>query len=293
MNIRTAVIVATKDRPLEIANLLDALAAQTVAPDQIFVSACDPKDITGSLTVGDNVKTLFGAPGSSVQRNRALFEVRGRFDIVIFFDDDFVPSRFWIQQAKALFATYPDVICATGKVLADGVMSGGIEWTEGRSIVAKADASGIKTIDEYNAQDNHSPYGCNMAFRAENIEHLTFDERLILYGWLEDLDFSYRAGPKMVWTDAIWGVHLGTRRGRSPGRRFGYSQMVNPCYLVQKGTMTHLNAAQTILRALAGNAIGSFTPSSHIDRRGRLKGNIIAIKDILLGCSTPEKAAEL
>lgn len=293
MKLRTAVIIATKDRPLEVANLLDILAAQTEVPDQIVVSACDPRDIPADITETNNVKILFGTPGSSVQRNRALSEIRGKFEIIIFFDDDFIPSRFWIQQAHAFFATYPLVVCATGKVLADGVMGAGIEWSDGRSLVGRADASGANVIEAYKIQINHSPYGCNMAFRADAIEHLTFDERLILYGWLEDRDFSYRAGPQKVWTDALWGVHLGTRSGRSSGRRLGYSQVANPLYLLHKRTMTPLEVARAISRALVGNGFGSLTPNSHVDRRGRLKGNVIAIRDILLGRSAPEKAAEL
>jgi len=293
MNASTAIIIATKGRPQELSNLLDALAGQTVAPELIVVSACDRHDVLPGELDARHVKVLFGPPGSSVQRNRALSEVRGKHDIVVFFDDDFVPSRFWIEQVKALFAARPDVVCATGKVLTDGVTSGGIDWQVGRSIVDKADVSGTTAISNYDVQSDHPPYGCNMAFRAKNIEHLTFDERLVLYGWLEDRDFSHRAGAKMVWTDAIWGVHLGTTRGRSSGLRFGYSQLVNPRYLVQKGTMTRLAAAQAIFRALSGNIFGSLLPFPQTDRRGRLKGNMIAIKDIFLARWAPEKASEL
>ncbi len=287
-----AVIIATRGRPKEVSNLLHTLGQQTVVPDIIVVSACDDSDVEDAVHA-TAARVLFGPPGLTAQRNRGLSLTRGKYDTVIFFDDDFIPSRFWIERVQAFLATQPDIVCLTGNVLLDGVVSGGIERSQGQSLVDKADACKKAPIDEYKVKDRQPPYGCNMAFRAKNIEHLTFDERLVLYGWLEDRDFSYRAGPRMVWTDALWGVHLGTNSGRSPGLRLGYSQLVNPCYLFQKGTMSSLDAAQTVFRALAGNMFGSLLPLSQTDRRGRLKGNMIGIKDILLGRLAPERASEL
>lgn len=294
MNLSAVVIIATKGRPQEVSNLLDTLALQTVLPDMIVVSACDPSDIAPSSVIAKNVEIIFGPPGSSVQRNRALSLVSGKGDIVIFFDDDFIPSRYWIEHIKTLFSAKPDVACVTGEVLIDGVPIGGLEWSDGQSIVNKADVSKkIVAVDDYQIQNHRFPYGCNMAFRAKSIENLAFDERLVLYGWLEDRDFSFRAGARMIWTDAVWGVHLGAKRARASGLRFGYSQVVNPWYLMKKGSMTPFDVCRNIFRALAGNALGHLLPNSHIDRWGRLRGNIIAIKDIMFGRWAPERAAEL
>ena len=296
MNPYTAAIIATKGRPEEVANLLDALALQTVRPDIIVVSACDQSDIAQSKVGAENVKVVFGSPGLTAQRNRALSSIREECDIVIFFDDDFIPSRFWIERIQILLAMQPDVVCATGQVLIDGVTIGGLSWPDGQSIVDGADCSvKMVTMNDYKMQDHASPYGCNMAFRAKAIAQLTFDERLVLDGWLEDRDFASRAGAgaKMIWTDAVWGVHLGTRRGRAPGLRFGYSQVVNPWYLMKKGTMTRLEACRSICRGLAKNALGGLFQSSHVDRWGRLRGNMIGIKDIIFGRWAPERVGEL
>jgi glycosyltransferase involved in cell wall biosynthesis len=293
MSTSTAVIVATKGRPRELSNLLDALAAQTVQADLIVVSATDRSDLPPIGNVESNIKTIFGPSGSSAQRNRALEEVRGKCDIIIFFDDDFIPSRFWIENTERLFAAYADVIGLTGEVLADGARTGGIEWSDGRSIVDKTDASCPKAIRDSRVRDGYSPYGCNMAFRAKSIEHLTFDERLVLYGWLEDRDFSFRAGKRMIWTDLVWGVHLGARNGRTSGRKFGYSQIVNPWYLMTKGTMPPLETLAYMARSLLRNAIGTISKDAVIDRRGRLSGNLTGIRDIVCRDWAPEKAAEI
>jgi GT2 family glycosyltransferase len=269
---------------------------QTVRPDLIVVSACDRTDVEQRSVGSNNVEFLFGPPGSAVQRNHALASVRNKYDIVIFFDDDFIPSRFWIERVQMLLAMHSDLVCVTGRVLKDGVKYGGLEWSNGQSKVNKADSLNTTfRMSDYRIQEHHSPYGCNMAFRAKNIADLTFDERLVHYGWLEDRDFAFRAGNagRMIWTDAVWGVHLGTQGGRTSGLRFGYSQVVNPWYLMKKGSITPFNVLRNIFRGLAGNALGSLLPNPRVDRWGRLKGNIIGIKDIMLGRWAPERVAEL
>jgi len=296
MTLSIAVIIATKGRPQEVSHLLETLARQTVPPGSIVVSACGASDVECSGELPPNVKVIFGSPGLTAQRNRALSLIRGEYDIVVFFDDDFVPSRFWIERIQSLFGSQADVGTVTGHVLADAVTIGGMPWSEGQSIVNQADSSEkMPTPDNYSTQIN-SPYGCNMAFRLETIQGLIFDERLALYGWLEDLDFGLRAGKrgKMISTDLVWGVHLGVTGARSSGLRFGYSQVVNPWYLMKKGLITRIDACRRISRGLTGNAIKLVaSQKSHVDRRGRLKGNIIGIKDIIIGRWVPEKVTEL
>jgi glycosyltransferase involved in cell wall biosynthesis len=296
MVLSTAVIIATKDRPQEVSNLIDELALQTVLPDVIVVSACDRSDIAQSVYAAKNVQVLFGQPGLTAQRNRALSLVQKKYDIIIFFDDDFIPSRFWIERLQMLLATQSDVGCVTGRVLIDGVRAGGLEWSYGKSIVSKADSSKkMVTMNDHKTQDFKFAYGCNMAFRARAIEHLKFDERLILYGWLEDRDFGFRTRTRArtVSTDVVWGVHLGIKRGRLVGLRFGYSQVVNPWYLMKKGSMTPLEAYRNIFIALAANGLGIIFGDSRVVRWGRLKGNMIAIKDIIFNHWAPERIAEL
>jgi GT2 family glycosyltransferase len=288
------VIIATKGRPLVLKSLLDTLALQTVQPDIIAISACEASDVPDGH-LARNVEVILGAPGLPAQRNRALASVRGKYDFIVFFDDDFVPSRYWIEHCRTLLMTHPDVVCVTGQVLKDGVKSGGFEWSCGQSIVSKADLARSPTnLRCCEIRDDQSPYGCNMAFRAKSIEHLAFDERLVLYGWLEDRDFGFRAAAqgKLIWTDAMWGVHLGTSGGRGSGLRFGYSQVVNPWYLMTKGSMAPFDVCGQILRGLAANTLGLLRLNSHVDRWGRLRGNLIGLKDIALRRWAPERAVE-
>ena len=144
-------------------------------------------------------------------------------------------------------------------------------------------------------REGEAPYGCNMAFRADLVRGERCDERLVLYAWQEDADFGARAARRgaCVWTDALWGVHLGIKAGRVPGRRLGYSQIVNPVYLTREGTLRSGYSARLTRKNLLANAARSLSPEPFIDRRGWLAGNLLAVRDILLGRLTPERAADL
>jgi hypothetical protein len=44
---------------------------------------------------------------------------------------------------------------------------------------------------------------------------------------------------------------------------------------------------------VVANAVRSLAPEPFVDRRGRLTGNLLAVKDLLLGRLSPERAADL
>jgi hypothetical protein len=294
MALRTAVAIATKGRPQEVEKLLNALERQSLLPDLIVISGSDHADIP--LKVDERVQVILGPPGLPIQRNKALAAVEGKAELVIFFDDDFVPSKFWIERAGKFLLSHPDVVCMSGRVDLDGITTGSIAWLEGRSVVDHADLLATPfSLGNCTIRENETPYGCNMALRADKLVGMTFDENLVLNGWLEDRDFGIRAAAagRIVWTDAVWGVHLGSRSGRSSGLRFGYSQMVNPWYLMNKGVLTPRQAWQNIIKGLLSNTVGDIFLKSAVDRQGRLKGNLIGIKDIVFGVSAPARVEKL
>jgi hypothetical protein len=123
-----------------------------------------------------------------------------------------------------------------------------------------------------------------MAFRSSAIGSHRFDEALPLYGWQEDIDFAAsvsRHGGRLVKTDAFVGVHRGVRSGRTSGKRFGYSQMVNPVYLCRKRTMKRSYAARIMTQNFLANVRGLVRPEPWIDRRGRLFGNLLGLADLV------------
>jgi hypothetical protein len=69
--------------------------------------------------------------------------------------------------------------------------------------------------------------------------------------------------------------------------RLGFSQIVNPLYLVRKGTMRRSHAAKLIARNLLANHAKALAPESHVDRAGRVRGNWRALAQVLRGRIEP------
>lgn len=283
-------IYATFGRAEVLSRTYAAVVRQTLLPRSIIVSSPSVTD-AGTLADAPGVTLLTGPAGSARQRNRALRNLPEGTDIVVFFDDDFVPHPRWIEEVVEVFRGRPDVGAVTGNLIADGIKGPGITVEDAFAMVEAPPPVDIEWLDEH-----YSPYGCNMAFRAEMICNMLFDERLVLYGWLEDRDFGAalaRRGAKLVKVGTALGVHMGVKRGRVSGVKLGYSQIVNPVYLNRKGTMRVGQVIDHIFRNMASNLARSASPEPYIDRAGRLHGNVVGMLDVLRGRLTPEKAAQL
>jgi GT2 family glycosyltransferase len=287
-----AVIIATRGRPEAVKRLIGRLADQSKLPEHIFVVASEAADVAGLEDDQGRLTLHVGRVGSSLQRNDGLALASEQFAYTVFFDDDFVPSRFWIERMVDLFEARPDIAGLTGTVLADGINNAGIAPHDGEAIVARRDCEPVASHDVH---EGFGPYGCNMAFRYSAICGLTFDERLPLYAWLEDTDFGGQVARRggVARADGLWGVHLGIKAGRARGVRLGYSQIANAVYLAGKGMIPIAFLANRAIRNLSINVARAFWPEPFVDRRGRLLGNIIALADVLRGRITPERAAEL
>ena len=283
-------VYATLGRAEVLSRTYEAVARQTLAPTSVIVSCPSPAD-AGTLADAPGVTLVIGPAGAPRQRNRALNNLPEGTEFVVFFDDDFVPHPRWIEEVVAAFRRRPDIGAATGNLLADGIKGPGLSIDEALALVDAPPPAGIDWLEE-----DYSPYGCNMAFRVDMIRGMSFDERLVLYGWLEDRDFGAaleRRGATLVKVGRALGVHMGIKRGRVSGVKLGYSQVVNPVYLNRKGTMRVHQVVDHILRNMGSNLARSANPEPYIDRVGRLHGNVVGMLDVLRGRLTPEKAAQL
>jgi len=289
--VRNVVIIATTGRPEILQQGVDWLFRQTRRPDRIVISAVEPDDVKGlELSPDRQVEVIFAERGLPRQRNAALRHVGADADIIVFFDDDFVPATDYLEALEKAFIERPSLVGATGRLLADGIKTPGISFADA---VAMANGHEAPRIIQERALP--ALYGCNLCIRAEAARGIWFDERLPLYGWQEDVDFSYQLGKLgvLVYTNLLTGVHLGTKRGRTSGKRLGYSQIANPVYLLRKGTIPRRLAWRLMTRNLAANMLRSAWPESYVDRRGRLLGNAAALYDLLRGRINPERILSL
>jgi GT2 family glycosyltransferase len=289
--VRIAVGIATIGRSRLLCDVVGELSRQTRRADRIVISAPTTDDVAG-LPSHPAIEVAIGARGLTHQRN-AILERLEDFDIVQFFDDDFLPSPNYLAVVEWVFDREPDVVMVTGGLIADGILGPGITLDEARRKL---------NTDRPDAARNEleqvpNGYGCNMAVRlaAARAAQCRFDERLPLYGWLEDVDFSRQLAHhgRIVKVGAARGIHLGIKQGRQSGIRLGYSQIANPIYLSRKGTCPWPRALRMMSRNLAANLLRSLNPEPYIDRVGRVTGNFTAIKDLFTGRLDPQRILEL
>lgn len=286
---RVSIIIPTLNRVDLLPDVLARLDQQTIPPAEVLLSAPDESHVVPYVSQNYLLKSVFGTKGLCAQRNRAMIEALERADIITFFDDDFIPSNDYIENVVAAFRTYPEWVVVMGSLAADGAHGPGFTFSEGLAILRSAEKRRSAEETDYIAK-HPGAYGCNMSIRASCIGALRFDERLVLYGWQEDIDFTnqlLRHG-EIVQTGKLFGVHLGAKSGRVSGVKFGYSQVCNPVYLMKKGTMPVSFAMELMARNLIANITKSVWSEKYIDRKGRLAGNMLAIYHILRGRVTPE-----
>jgi GT2 family glycosyltransferase len=290
--LKIAVGVATLGRREVLSETISVLTKQTRPPDCLVICPARDEDLDHGALHDFPAATFVvaGAVGLCAQRNRIMAEIRNA-DVVVFFDDDFFPCHDYLSHIERIFLSYADVIGITGRPIEDGISGPGLAVAHAHSMVAQASEE-TEEIGE-----TVGTYGCNMAFRMAPIRKHTikFDENLPLYGWQEDIDFSARLAQhgRIIESNLLKGVHLGSKGARSSGVRLGYSQIANPVYLIKKGTMSSSYAIPLMLRNMAANFLRIVNPEPWVDRRGRLKGNALALLDLVLGRSSPQRILDL
>lgn len=293
--VKAAIGIATRGRAEILNETLRELRSQTCQPDRLIVCYTTPADISG-LDDRAGIEFVISAPGLPRQRN-GILDLVSDCDILIFLDDDFFASPRYLEATLLAFSANPDIVGSTGIVLSDGTRGPGITPERARLILADDQRGSSEGAGWDGLVDVAHGYGCNMAIRLSTArEHqLHFDERLPLYAWSEDMDYSLRLKSygRFVKLAGARGVHLGTKKGRSPGKFLGYSQVANPIYLYAKGSYTWSRACRSVGRNLIANLAKSPFPEPWVDRRGRLQGNGIAFLDWLRGRMAPERVLDL
>ncbi len=287
-----AICIATTGRAAILSETLRELGNQKRQPDRVLVCPAKDDDLSAdeAAALPFPVEIVRGERGSSHQRN-ALLRACEDIDIALFVDDDFLLASDYLEELLRLFDGQPDCVVATGRVLADGATGRGYSVEDGRAILREPYPASRTIAPVFNG------YGCNMAIRWSRLRGTGcwFDENLPLYAWAEDVDFSRQATAhgRILKADALVGVHLAWKQGRTSGVRFGYSQVANQVYLARKGTVTRMGALRKASENILANLVGSCRRDGLIDRRGRLIGNVYGIRDLLAGRSSPERILDL
>jgi GT2 family glycosyltransferase len=286
-----AVVIASAGRPALLAEAIETCRAQRDVTFTGVVSVPDERSLPDDMSLPPDWRIVTGVRGLAAQRNAALDALPG-VDVVAFFDDDAVLRPDYLCRAVAFLDTHPDVLGLTGRVLLDGATTGEID----RTVAADALIRSAAASATGGWRPTRELYGCNFVVRVSAAPDLRFDARLPLYSWLEDHDFArrlYKRGTLAKVDDCVIVHRAAASGGRQSHLRLGYSQVMNPVYLHRKGSFPFWLAAQQVVRPVAKNVVLSATGSAVSWRRERLRGNMLAARDVTRGRLTPERITSL
>lgn len=289
---KIAVIICTLNRPDVLHETLLSVKRQSHAPEQILIASPDAKHVLPETGAIPGVIFIQTPIGLAKQRNRALQNIAVDIDLIVFLDDDIELSRSYFAEMARFYDEHPNVVVASGRILHDGGRGTRIERDEARRVCEAYDGE-HHAFDSISYSRVDSGYGCNMVVRSSELGNCRFDERLPLYAWLEDRDFSHRCTkgkfPPIELSNAV-AVHLGWRTGRVSGVRLGFSTVVNPVYLRRNAGTFSLSyiIVHYWLRCLIGNLLGIITGDKEYDRWGLLKGNFLGYWHLFSGKCDPE-----
>jgi GT2 family glycosyltransferase len=291
--VNIAVGIATRGRPDILAETLAELARQTRPADRVLVCHVDAADIGDLPNLHPHVTFLRSPAGLPRQRN-VILDAAEDADVVLFVDDDFFPAPSWLAVLEMVMTSHPGCVVATGTVIADGAKGPGITPQAARQLLGQD----TPPPDPLAVAAYFNGYGCNMALRMSAVRAcgIRVDEALPLYAWYEDIDVTRRlaaaSGGTILRLAGARGVHLGVKSARTPGLRLGYSQVVNPIYLMRKGSFPWNHAIPSAARHCLVNLLRAPLPEPEVDRFGRLRGNLLGLFDLLRGRAHPARILE-
>lgn len=292
-----SVIIASKGRPDMLQGTVDCLMRQTLMPQEIIVAVTGDEDYLPALLSTPRLRLVTSPAGLPIQRNRAIAELHPNSTITAFLDDDVELEDGYLAKICAFMEAHPDVAGFFGAPILDKPRWGQMEREEARRIIQST------SLNVSAPSESRELYGCNMTLRSDVVRREQFDERLVLYAYLEDRDYAARVARhgRTVFYTAAKLIHFGSRSGRISEKLFGYTQMMNSTYLLKKGVLTPKEygrlgpgtLAANLLRSLGIKHNGQDDVMDRATRRLRLQGNVLAIKDIMLYGIQPERVALL
>jgi GT2 family glycosyltransferase len=209
--------------------------------------------------------------------------------LISFLDDDVELHRNYLRNGCEFMGQHPEIVAVSdGGMIANGTPTGELSRSEAIWLVesSREDSSGRYRL-------RSGLYGCDMIISRSVAEQIRFDTRLRYYALYEDLDFGSRCS-RLGLLAGFTGcqiVHLATRASKFSDRRNGYAHVMNGFYLWRKGSQSALSFLRTTSKGFIANVCGVIVIRrgiSRAQRSGRLWGNILGFRDIIIHGAQPE-----
>ncbi len=244
-----SLVVATKDRPRELKNMLRSLQDQSVRPDEIIIVDGGDKQIEYVLKEFPDLDFIYmqlRPPSGTKQRNLGI-KAAGSADLIGIMDDDIVLEKhalknmllFWKHHQKELggaafnLVNHPELFAESVKAHPLLARLGIYSKQRGKVL-----PSGFQTLIGEMDKTGYFDWlpSTAVVYRQDIFKDFLFDEWFKGYSYLEDLDFSYAVGKKYklaVVHDAEY-RHFPGPGGRGNGFEFGVREVLNRIHFVKK-----------------------------------------------------------
>jgi GT2 family glycosyltransferase len=296
-----AFVVATKDRPDELRRLWRSLLAQSRPPDEVIVVDASPRPATLE-SAGARGPALRVVPSpvasASRQRNLGLDAASPDASLIGFLDDDAVLEpdaveemlRFFrragVDVAGAAFnmINHPPLDFAFLKrtALASRL---GLYAARGGEVTGSGFQTMIGPVAA-TAWTEWLPSGASV-WRREVFARFRFDEWFDGYGYLEDLDFSYRVGrtARLAVVAPARYRHLPAPGGRGGGYVFGVREVLNRVHFVRKHSAFSLARCRAALTLRLLMSLALAVREGRASYAARAFGNAVGLARSVLGAA--------
>lgn len=246
---KLAVVIPTLGRPMELRRMLKSLAEQSVAPDRVIIidEGEDDRDVADGLA---QLKVQFLAlkrGSTSAKRNLGASVVSPDVNLIAFLDDDIVLEPRALEAMFRFWETAPPDVGAASFNLANRTPFTarrlkslritrwlGLYSTRPGEVLR----SGFHTRIDPLPETTYVSWLMSgvLVIRKQVLKEFTFDPFFEGYGYLEDLDFTYRVGKRYklaVVSDARF-YNYPSSSGRESAYTMGKKEVINRLYFVRK-----------------------------------------------------------
>jgi GT2 family glycosyltransferase len=247
---KIALVVATKDRPVELRNMLKSLEVQSYKIDQIIIvdGSEDPiEDVLKEFSTLSMNYIRCIPPSAAKQRNMGIKGVNPDITLIGFLDDDIVLEVYALEKMMEFWEKSSDNVGGAAFNMVnhptlDASWLKSLPLTEKLGLYSKDRGkvlpSGFQTMIGLVSETTFVQWLPTTAtvWRKEIFKKYQLDEWYKGYSYLEDLDFSYQIGKEYrlaVVADARY-YHYPASTGRGNNYEFGKKEVTNRIYFVKK-----------------------------------------------------------
>jgi hypothetical protein len=289
-------VIATTGRQEVVSQTISSLLCRSSLPAYIVIIGAQESDLpVGHLSKPEIslISAISPRKGLPIQRNYGVSQLPKDIHYVSFLDDDVEVHDDYFLEIKTVFEGAPQLVAFSGAVLANG----NIERAEARKILDDHFIPDGMPLFGHFRKKWPGLYGCSMNMRRPLVESLRFDDDLPLYALGEDVEIGFRLSQhgEVGGSGRCQLVHLATRTGRIDEVGVGYAQIVNYIYFANKGigypriACYYERLIKTPLVNIVFWLLPWFDRHSEIDRKGRVYGNILALRDLFRGSAQPSQ----